>query len=103
MPFCPECKSLVYPKAGKLECKKCGWDGEHRGEKRILTQKVTEKEIVVHDENSRTIETRGSTKTECPKCGHGDAWAEFRQTRKSDEPPTMFCECKECAHRWRQY
>ena len=25
VPFCGQCKSMVYPQDGKLVCKKCGW------------------------------------------------------------------------------
>ena len=104
MPFCPECKSLVYPdpKTKTLHCKKCDVDVETSGS-HIVRQKASNKETLVIDEHSRQIETRGSIAVECPKCGHGKAYAEFRQTRRSDEPPTMFCECMECKHRWRQY
>jgi transcription factor S len=104
MPFCPECRSLVYPdkKTGKLACRKCEIEVTPKGP-HIVSSKATEKEVIVIDENTRQIETRGTTEVECPKCGHGKAYAEFRQTRKSDEPQTMFCECMECAHRWRVY
>lgn len=104
MPFCPECKSLVYPNAEKqLFCRKCEQVVEAAGGTRVVRQKATEKETVIIDENSRTIETRGTTDTECPKCGHGKAYAEFKQTRSSDEPQTMFCECMKCGKRWREY
>lgn len=104
MPFCPECKNLVYPdkNSGELHCRKCGASVQAKGS-HIVRSQTPEKEMVVIDESARTIETRGTTTTECPKCGHGTAYAEFRQTRSSDEPQTMFCECKECGHRWRQY
>ncbi|MBW3581915.1 MAG: transcription factor S [Euryarchaeota archaeon] len=104
MPFCPQCKSLVYPdrKTRKLECKKCEVEVAASGPQ-VVTQKASGKETLILDENSRTIETRSLTDTECPKCGHGKAYADFRQTRRSDEPPTMFAECVECGHRWRQY
>lgn len=106
MPFCPDCKSLVYPnpKTKELFCRKCEKEVENAtGGTRVVTQKAEEKEMLVLDESSRTIETRGTTSVECPKCGHGKAFTDFRQTRRSDEPPTMFCECMQCAHRWRQY
>ena len=37
----------------------------------------------------------------CPKCGARKAVAEEKQTRRGDEPATIFIECKECGHEWR--
>lgn len=37
----------------------------------------------------------------CPKCGARKAIAEEKQTRRGDEPATIFIECQECGHEWR--
>lgn len=100
MPFCPECKSMVYPKAGKLACRRCGWSADKPAEKRVVTAEAEKKEQVVIEEHQ---DTRAVQDVECPKCGHGRAYFHLIQTRRSDEPPTEINECTECGHKWREY
>ncbi len=101
MPFCAECKSLVYPKDGTLTCKKCGWSDSGPAEKKIVQSgTATAKETVVMEEK---VESRQMQSIECPKCGHDKAYFHLMQTRKSDEPPTEINECASCKHSWREY
>lgn len=100
VPFCPECKSMVYPKEGKLSCRKCGWTSTGPAKENVVTAKADVKERVVHEEK---MDSRQIQSTECPKCGHGKAYFHLMQTRRSDEPPTEINECMECGHSWREY
>ncbi len=101
MPFCPECKSLVYPQAGKLSCRKCGWTDSKEAKSHIVeSSKASGKTIVVHEEKQ---DGRQQQSIECPKCGHDKAYFHLMQTRKSDEPPTEINECVKCKHSWREY
>lgn len=98
MPFCGECKSLVYPKAGKLECRKCGWSDAVTS--KVVSNAAETREQVVVEEG---FEARQIQDTECPKCGHGRAYFHLMQTRRSDEPPTEINQCMKCEHSWREY
>ncbi len=101
MPFCPECKSLVYPKDGTLACRKCGWADSAPTEKQVIQSgTATAKETVVMEE---VMDPRQIQSVECPKCGHDRAYFHLMQTRRSDEPPTEINECMSCSHSWREY
>ncbi|MES2155319.1 MAG: transcription factor S [bacterium] len=103
MPFCPNCKKLVYPVAGKLQCKNpaCGWTSEGPGASNIHRTESNEgKRRVVLEEK---VEARPEQVTTCPKCQHDKAYFHLMQTRRSDEPPTQINECTKCGHSWRDY
>jgi transcription factor S len=103
--FCPECKSLMFPKTveGKriLACKKCNHEVECDEKRReCVTISRTNKEMTVIDSNTATLP---KTKVECPKCGHNEAFWVLRQTRAADEPETKIYRCVKCQHSWREY
>lgn len=100
MPFCAECKAMVYPKDGKLTCRRCGWTSAGPAKSQVITAAADVKEQVVIEEK---VDNRAIQDTECPKCGHGRAYFHLMQTRRSDEPPTEINECVECHHKWREY
>jgi DNA-directed RNA polymerase subunit M len=100
MPFCGECKAMVYPIAGKMTCKRCGWTSKGPVKSKVVTKESTHQETVVHEV---VEDMRAQQDTECPKCGHGKAYFHLMQTRRSDEPPTEINECTECHHKWREY
>ncbi len=100
MPFCADCKSMVYPKDGKLECRKCGWTSTGPTKSQVVKKEAEGKERVVVE---NMIDPRAQQDAECPKCGHGRAYFHLMQTRRSDEPPTEINECMECGHSWREY
>ena len=100
MPFCAECKSMVYPKDGVMTCRRCGWSSAGPGEKKVVTTGAEKQEQVIVEEKK---DTRAIQDTECPKCGHGRAYFHLMQTRRSDEPPTEINECVKCGHKWREY
>lgn len=100
--FCPKCGSLMTPSSGKWVCRRC------------------KNEISIDVSQSQTFETRSKTKeltiieqpldtlpkttdTECPKCGHKEAYWVLRQTRAADEPETKIYQCTKCGHKWREY
>lgn len=87
-------------------CENCGWK-DPKTEK-TLTQ-MTEEEVagpmqikVVGDKEAK-LNSLPTTKIECPKCGHNEAFWWFLQTRSGDEPPTQFYRCAKCSHTWRSY
>jgi transcription factor S len=57
---------------------------------------------VVGDKEAK-LNSLPTTKIECPKCGHNEAFWWFLQTRSGDEPPTQFYRCVKCNHTWRSY
>ena len=103
MAFCANCKSMVYPVAGKLTCKKCGWTGDV-GVAKMVSSSMPDvgpsKRRVVLEEKA---EARPIQTVTCPKCQHDRAYFHLMQTRRSDEPPTQINECVACHHSWRDY
>jgi DNA-directed RNA polymerase subunit M len=98
--FCPKCKGLMYPKEGKIECRKCGYIQEKRS-KNVVVSKQEEKELtLLEDEESSNILPK--TKIKCPKCGNNEAFWILRQMRGSDEPESRFYTCTNCKHKWRE-
>ena len=97
--FCPKCKSLMLPKADDFVCSKCGYRKKKKG-RSIVVEKQVEKETVFLE---KQIDILPKTRTECPKCGHNEAFWVLRQTRASDEPETRIFTCTKCGHRWRAY
>lgn len=103
VPFCPNCKKLVYPVAGKLQCKNpaCGWTSEGPGASNVHRTESTEgrKRVVLEEKQ----EARPQQVVTCPKCQNDKAYFHLMQTRRSDEPPTQINECTKCGHAWRDY
>ncbi|MCK4758220.1 MAG: transcription factor S [Thermoplasmata archaeon] len=100
--FCPECKSMMFPKDGELSCRKCGYTGKSKSKAstKIVTERTEDKEMMVID---GSIDTLPKTRVECPKCGHNEAFFVLRQTRASDEPETRIYRCCKCSASWREY
>ena len=103
VPFCPQCKKLVYPADGKLVCRNpaCGWRSEGPGESRVVSSGAAAGKSRVVLEGAH--EARPEQVITCPKCGHNKAFFHLMQTRRSDEPPTQINECVKCHHSWREY
>ena len=106
MPFCPNDKSMMFPVAGKMTCKKCGYVQGGKIESRVVSMETApDREMTVLDDAA--IEKMNSVmpkmKAECPNCGNNEAYYRTQQTRKSDEPETAFLRCTKCDHRWRKY
>ncbi len=103
MPFCERCKSLVMARGGAYKCAKCGFEGAAVGSKPVTIARE-ERDILVLDEEARKkLEVMPTIRIECPKCGNFEAYFRTQQTRKSDEPETMFLRCAKCDNRWRKY
>ncbi len=96
--FCPKCKALMFPKEGVKTCPKCGYTEKGKDEKITFEREVKEEKGIIED--SQTLPT---TKEECPKCGHKEAYWVIRQTRAADEPPTRIYRCTKCKYSWREY
>lgn len=47
-------------------------------------------------------DSRPTTKTTCPECGHDRAYYEMKQIRAADESETRFFECVDCGYKWRE-
>ena len=103
MPFCPNCKSLVYPQGGILKCAKCGTVAGKPQSRKVTAPQEEREVLVFSDEDVERQETMPRMKAECPSCGHMEAFYRTQQTRKSDEPETTFLRCAKCNHRWRKY
>lgn len=103
MPFCPNCRSLLFPVAGQLECKKCGYKGGKTEKKTVTAVREERDVLVLTPEDEAKLEVMPKMAIECPKCGNMEAYYRTQQTRKSDEPETAFLRCTKCGHRWRKY
>jgi transcription factor S len=103
MPFCPNCKSMLFPVGGVLECKKCGYKGGKTESKVVTTAREERDVLVITPEDEAKLEIMPKMRAECPKCGNMEAYYRTQQTRKSDEPETAFLRCTKCGHRWRKY
>lgn len=92
---------MVYPVAGKLQCRKCGWtsEGPVVSNKLSMSEATSKKRVVLEEKQ----EARPEQVITCPKCQHNKAYFHLMQTRKSDEPPTQINECVACGHSWREY
>ena len=97
----------MYPRNRKLVCgsASCGFERKIEAEDDKVTQVTNPKKsrpaetLVLGD----ATETLPKTKTDCPKCGHGEAFWVMRQTRAADEPTTRIYRCAKCSHTWREY
>ena len=93
-------KTLVYL------CENCGWR-DNKVDKAMKQE--TEEELVntpqikVVGDKEAKLNSLPTTKTDCPKCGHNEAFWWILQTRSGDEPPTQFYRCVKCSHTWRSY
>jgi transcription factor S len=86
-------------------CDNCGYS--NKAGKTVM--QTTEEELsisnpikVVGDKEAK-LNSLPTTKIECPRCGHNEAFWWFLQTRSGDEPPTQFYRCAKCNHTWRSY
>ncbi len=113
--FCPKCGTRLKLKEDKSAkgvktltflCENCGWKDPKAG--KTVTQATEEElsatpQIKVVGEREEKLNSLPTTKIECPKCGHNEAFWWFLQTRSGDEPPTQFYRCVKCNHTWRSY
>ncbi len=99
--FCPKCKSLMFPREGKLVCGRCAGSAEmDKKDTKVIMESAHERETLVLEEDLATLP---KTKITCPKCGHNEAYWVLRQTRAADEPETRIYRCVKCSHSWREY
>ena len=87
-------------------CSNCGH--KEKLKERSLKEKTEDElanspQIKVVGEKEEKLNSLPTTKMECPKCGHNEAFWWFLQTRSGDEPPTQFYRCVKCNHTWRSY
>ena len=99
--FCPKCKSIMFPKEGKLICRSCG--AEKNPEGGLISQEINKSDKAEFTEGMEDVSTMSKTRIECPKCKNKEAFWYMRQTRAADEPTTRFYICTECKHKWREY
>ncbi len=102
MKFCPKCGSLLKPKEKKgkklLVCS-CGYTNK-KAKIESMKEKIKQEEgMDVIDEDNVSLP---KTETECPECGHEEAYYWLQQTRAGDEPETKFLKCTECKNVWRE-
>jgi len=104
MLFCPECGSIMTPKAeGKKTLLICTCGYSHQEKEEILMRenlRVNKKVEIAEDVAQKSMP---KVNVECPKCSHKEAFFWTQQTRASDEPETQFFQCVKCEHRWRNY
>jgi len=99
--FCPKCKSIMFPKDGKLVCRSCGAEKDPEGG--TVTQERKKSGLADFSEDAEEVDVLPRTRIECSKCGNKEAFWYLRQTRAADEPTTRFYTCTECKHKWREY
>ncbi|MCS7385693.1 MAG: transcription factor S [archaeon GB-1867-005] len=111
MKFCPKCGGLLRPKRSsdgvvELYCSRCNYsepvekDSTYKIVKEI--KHAPDRGIIVVDE-SKLPKVLPTTRVECPRCGHNEAYWWMVQTRRADESPTRFFRCTRCGYTWREY
>ena len=81
MQFCTKCKSMMFPKNGNFECRKCGNIIPIKGNKKnfVSKAKIDDREVVVLEgEQTSGLPT---TNARCPECGNNTAFWWLRQLR----------------------
>lgn len=105
--FCDECGGLMSPADRlTLRCLACSKEVQvterHMSSSSVRSQRChptgRERVIIIEDEEPLTATAQIS----CPKCGHGRAKWWMLQTRKADEPETIFHRCVACGYTWRE-
>ncbi|HHV24198.1 MAG: transcription factor S [Methanosarcina sp.] len=103
MQFCPKCKSMMFPKNGNFECRKCGniIPIKNNAKNFVYKEKIDDREIVVLEgEQTSGLPT---TSARCSECGNNTAAWWLRQLRSADESETRFFKCTKCGFTWREY
>ncbi|MBQ6100361.1 transcription factor S [Methanobrevibacter sp.] len=101
MEFCPNCRAMLFPKDGKLECK-CGYSKDLSNDNKYKVSKDIEAKDNVKM-LGEDIEVGPTVNETCPECGHDKATYKLIQTRSADEAPTRIFKCSKCKHTWRAY
>ena len=103
MEFLPKCKSRMFPEAGSLKCRKCGFEKDKGSESGSLISKAerSDREVTVLEENMD--EGLPTTTARCEGCGNNVAYWWLRQLRSADESETRFFKCTKCGTTWREY
>jgi len=106
--FCPKCGKMLMPKRENnvvvLFCRSCGFTkrGEANGY-RVSQEKTTREETIIIHEDKGQEKVLPTIRTECPRCGHHEAYWWLLQTRRADEGSTRFFRCVKCGYTWREY
>ena len=90
----------MYPKDGKLTCRKCGYT-KGKAQSNVVVSKQEKKEVTLIEDKDKT-NVLPKTKIKCPKCANNEAFWILRQMRGSDEPESRFYTCTKCGHKWRE-
>jgi DNA-directed RNA polymerase subunit M len=88
----------------ELICPKCGYTQnieEEQKPSKTTSQSKVDIVTVIGEEESK-IRTLPTTRVECPKCGHQEAYWWMVQTRGADESTTQFLRCTKCNYTWRE-
>ncbi len=101
--FCPKCNNLLIPSGDNLKCAVCGYEENAESKEGYEYKESIEKKEKIKVIEKTEIETHPTTRIECPKCGHNEAYWWLEQTRCADEPETRFFRCKKCGYTWREY
>ena len=101
MEFCPNCKAMLLPKDGKLQCS-CGYvkDLSNKNQYDVSSEVKSEETVKMLGED---VDVGPITNETCPECGHDKATYKLLQTRSADEAPTRIFTCAKCKHTWRAY
>ena len=68
MKFCPKCKSMVFPKNGKLKCR-CGWEEKINEEEIEAEYKFEGKDWRTNEANVNVITDNPNAEVEIEKIG----------------------------------
>jgi len=112
--FCPRCGTRLKLKQIKgahevsitYLCDNCGYSNKPAIQtvKQPMEEELANSgQIKIVGDKEAKLNSLPTTKIECPKCGNGEAFWWFLQTRSGDEPPTQFYRCVKCSHTWRSY
>lgn len=102
MEFCPDCKSIMVPRDGKMVCRKCGKKVEKAkgSEMPVSRTEQLDRVVPILEQESAGLPT---TNAKCPDCGNNIAFWWLRQLRSADESEVRFFRCTKCSKTWREY
>ena len=103
--FFPSCVNLLLNDTTshrtRLKCRACPYLMDFVGSK-IRSAPLNPLDVNFISNEGDTMAFVNKTEAICEKCGHNQAYFNEIQIRSADEPATLFYQCINCKHQWRE-